>query len=174
LRGGECYGGTALLVFHLARSARTRPSNAHKEVGRLLDAGLVVDRRVGRSRLIHADENHELFRPLSEIVLKTFGPRTAISRKLTAIGGIDEAYIFGSWARRYSGEPGPAPHDVDVLVVGAPERREMNRAIEELQDEIGKEVGLVTVTASDWSQHASGFLRTVKNSPMVSLIEKDR
>lgn len=50
----------------------------------------------------------------------------------------------------------------------------MNRAIEELQDEIGKEVGLVTVTASDWSQHASGFLRTVKNSPMVSLIEKDR
>jgi predicted nucleotidyltransferase len=30
---------------------------------------------------------------------------------------IDEVFIFGSWAARYHGEPGPSPNDVDVAVV---------------------------------------------------------
>ena len=36
--------------------------------------------------------------------------------------GIDALYLFGSWAARYSGVEGQAPGDVDVLVVGHPDR----------------------------------------------------
>lgn len=31
---------------------------------------------------------------------------------------MDQAYIYGSWAARYLGEPGPVPQDVDVLAIG--------------------------------------------------------
>jgi predicted nucleotidyltransferase len=37
---------------------------------------------------------------------------------LATIDGVAEAYIYGSWAARYHGEPGSIPADVDVLVVG--------------------------------------------------------
>ncbi len=32
--------------------------------------------------------------------------------------GVQEAFVFGSWAARYMGEPGAAPRDIDVVVIG--------------------------------------------------------
>jgi predicted nucleotidyltransferase len=34
---------------------------------------------------------------------------------------MEHASVFGSWAQRYLGEPGPAPTDIDLLVVGRPD-----------------------------------------------------
>ena len=36
--------------------------------------------------------------------------------------GADQVLIFGSWAARCHQQPGPPPHDLDVLVVGEPAR----------------------------------------------------
>ena len=35
-----------------------------------------------------------------------------------AIRGIGEAYLFGSWARRYVGERGAPPGNIDVVIIG--------------------------------------------------------
>lgn len=53
--------------------------------------------------------------------LKAVGPVQVLSENLRRINGIEQAFIFGSWARRYHGETGVAPSDVDVFVVGDPE-----------------------------------------------------
>jgi hypothetical protein len=45
--------------------------------------------------------------------------RLAGSVALSAVSlGSREAFLFSSLAARYLGEPGPAPHGIDVLVVG--------------------------------------------------------
>ncbi len=160
-----------LSISDLARAANTQVSNAYNEVGRLQAADLVQDRRVGRSRLVRANQEHELFRPLSEIIVKTYGPRTTLSRALTGFDGVDAAYIFGSWAQRYLGQPGPAPRDIDVLIIGNPDRRRLNRLLSEEGDKIGKDVNPVTVTADEWREKKSGFLKTISNLPLVDLYE---
>jgi predicted nucleotidyltransferase len=38
------------------------------------------------------------------------------------LAGIEAAAIFGSWAARAAGEAGPSPVDVDLLVIGRPDR----------------------------------------------------
>ena len=57
-----------------------------------------------------------------------FGPARVISAELDDIAGINEAYVSGSWAARYSGEAGAAPNDVDILVVGDPDRNDVYEA----------------------------------------------
>ena len=44
------------------------------------------------------------------------------------LAGIERAVIYGSWARRYQGEAGPLPQDVDLLVIGAPAVGEVRAA----------------------------------------------
>ena len=58
-------------------------------------------------------------RPLTDLLAVTYGPLPVLSDLLAGVEGITHAFIYGSWAARYTGEPGPVPGDVDVLVVGA-------------------------------------------------------
>jgi len=61
--------------------------------------------------------------PLTQIIMLTFGPRAVIGEEFANLA-TDQVVIFGSWAARLSGEPGPMPADVDVLVIGDPVDRD--------------------------------------------------
>jgi hypothetical protein len=69
-------------------------------------------------RLVSANREHPLYQALSEVVLYSFGPLEILGDKFADLEGLTAAYIFGSWAARYSGEQGVDPGDVDLLLVG--------------------------------------------------------
>jgi hypothetical protein len=50
-----------------------------------------------------------------------------LAEELGGVEGIDSAYLFGSWAARYAGEAGRPPADLDVPVIGATDRDELDR-----------------------------------------------
>ena len=90
----------------------------HQEVTRLVETGLLGDRKVGTSRLVRSVRDSLLTRPLTDLLAVTYGPLPVLTRSLAGLDGVERAFIYGSWAARYSGEPGPVPGDVDVLVIG--------------------------------------------------------
>ncbi|MGZ6771755.1 MAG: winged helix-turn-helix domain-containing protein [Mycobacteriaceae bacterium] len=81
----------------------------HHEVTRLLNCGLLLDRRQGNFRLVRADMSSVLASPLSELMAVTYGPRAVLADVLTQVDGVDAAYLYGSWAARYQGQPGMVP-----------------------------------------------------------------
>lgn len=101
----------------LARDLDIPLTTLHREVERLEEAGLLSSRRVGRTRLIRAGRRHPAAGPLTELLTVTFGPPQVVAEEFAKLGA-DQVIIFGSWARRFAGETGPFPGDVDVLVVG--------------------------------------------------------
>ena len=93
----------------LAERAGLPYPTVHREVARLLDAGLLVDRRVGRTRLVKGNEQRPLLAPTREILLTVTGPVVLLQEALEDIDGIERAFLFGSFAARAKGEPGPPP-----------------------------------------------------------------
>ncbi len=77
------------------------------EVGKLSEGGLISTRKRGNLRLVRAVTDSPLSRPLTDLLAVTYGP--LLSDMLADVEGITEAYIYGSWAARYRGEPGPPP-----------------------------------------------------------------
>lgn len=158
-----------LSLTDLARRAGVAAPTIMRDVDRLVAGGFLADRRVGRSRLIRVNTEHAMFRPLSEIVLYGYGPVVLLPELLKDIHRIEEAYLYGSWAERYSGVPGNDPADIDVLVVGDPDPAELYEVARRATELLGREVNINTVSEQRWSVASDGFIQTVKSRPLVPI-----
>lgn len=138
-----------------------------KELRRLGDAGILKSNAVGRTKLVAADSDNLYFRPLAELVGLAFGPPLVIAEEFAKVTGIDDLYIYGSWAARQAGEPGATPQDVDVLVLGHPDRDEVYDAARRAQQRLGREVNTTIRTSEQWRKAKDGFARQVRSSPML-------
>lgn len=140
-----------------------------KELRRLTLAGLLRTETIGRSKLVWGDESNPYFRPLAELVLLSFGPPLVIAEEFGKVDGIADLSIYGSWAARAAGEPGGTPHDVDVLVLGRPDRDAVYDAASRAQHRLGREVNTTIRTVEQWTKAHDGFARSVKASPMLPI-----
>lgn len=155
-------------IADLARETGSDPGNLHSEVERLVHAGILADRRVGRTRLLRAGDS-ALVGPLSNLLMLGYGPKIALEDALTGVPGVEHAYIAGSWAARYHGRPGAFPHDVDVIVIGRPDRDDVTEAVIEALRGIGHDGQVVFRSPSAWRDAKDAFTRTAKDSPLVEL-----
>lgn len=163
--------GRDFTLPEIAEMAGAPYSSVHREIDRCESAGLISTRRIGRSRVIAADTNSPYFDGLAEVLVRAFGPPRVLAEELEAIDGVDEAYIFGSWAARHSGwEQGGRPvKDVDVLILGRPDRDELYAAVSRAEARLGREVQVV-IRESGWLEDgADSFHDTVVGRPLVAL-----
>src|SRR6202167_6727587 len=100
----------------LAERLSIDPSNLSKELGRLEREGLFRSEVVGRQKYFQLNREYPLFDEVREIVAKTVGAAPLITQTLKRIEGIDEAYLYGSFASNQQ----DAASDIDVLVIGVP------------------------------------------------------
>lgn len=162
-------------VSDLARHAGIPLTTCQSEVARLESAGLLRSRKVGRSRLVQPDEANPLIAPLTQIILMTFGPRVVIGEEFAAVGA-DAILIFGSWAARVSGEAGPPPADVDVLVIGTGvSRDEVYAAAERAEARLGRAVHPVLRSREAWQDPtADPLLDDVLRRPLIEVMSLPR
>jgi predicted nucleotidyltransferase len=139
------------------------------ELRRLEEAGLFTTRMIGRSKLVRANASNPYYEPLSRLALMSFGPPQVIREEFAALDNAEQLFIFGSWAARYTGEQGPAPHDVDVLIIGAPDRDEVYEAARRAQERLGREVSTTVRKAEQWQGAQDGFARQLRSSPLVEI-----
>ncbi len=158
-------------IAELEQAARIPQQTVSREVNRLLRAGLLRDRRVGRLHFIRPNDASPYFSDLSGLLLKALGPQPVLAERLNDLQGIEEAYIFGSWARRYKGEPGQPPGDIDVLIVGEPDVEAVYAACSAASEVLRQTVNPVILPVADWTSGQSGFVRELRAGPLVALQE---
>ena len=156
-------------LAEVARDLGLDPGGVAREATRLEQAGLITSTRVGRQRHVRANTDSPYFQPLRDLLARAYGPPRLIGCALAQLEEIERALIYGSWAARFHGQPGPPPNDIDVLVVGGPQRRLLARCVRELSEQLGLEIDPHVVSPSDYERGASGFLRTIKKGPLVEL-----
>jgi DNA-binding transcriptional ArsR family regulator len=150
----------------LARRLDMAVSTVHLEVGRLVDAGILSERQVGRSRLVRANRDSRLFPVLSQLMLLTYGPAVVIAEEFRDVGASADVAIFGSWAARYAGTVGAAPNDIDVLVVGDKvSRLAVDAAAQRSEDRLRIQVNPVVMAPARWQAGDDPFAAQIKAGP---------
>ena len=160
-------------LTELAELVGTSAATVGREIARAKQVGVVQVRVVGRTKLVSANTSSEYFEPLAQLVLLAFGPKGLLTEALDKCPGIEAAYLYGSWAARYEGVQGPPPRDIDLLVIGNPDRSAVYAALEPIEGKLSHPIQVTFRTPEQWEEASDPFIATVRSRPLVRLTAKE-
>jgi DNA-binding transcriptional ArsR family regulator len=159
-----------LSLTEIASRTGTPHPSVHREIQRAEQAGLVTTRKVGSTRLVRANTDSPYYSGLAEVLTRAFGPPAVLTQALRLLPGITAAYIYGSWAARHEGQAGQRPvADIDVLILGEPNRDELYAALSAVEERLGRPVQATIRTPARLASGTGSFHDTVTGRPMIEL-----
>jgi DNA-binding transcriptional ArsR family regulator len=163
-----------LSLTEIAGRTRTPHPSVYREIQRAEQAGLVTTRKVGNTRLVRANTDSPYYAGLAEVLTRAFGVPAVLAEVLSPLQGITEVYVYGSWAARHEGHNGPRPvGDIDVLILGAPDRDQLYTALSDAETRLGRPVQ-ATIREPGWLESGTGaFHDTLTSRPTLRLVIPD-
>ncbi len=137
-----------LYVNELSRKLALDKRNLVKKLHELEKDGILRCEIRGNLRLYGVNPEFPLYQEYRRIVLKTVGVEEQLRKIMTETPGIKEAYIYGSYAQ----DALSAHSDLDLLVVGDHEIKALQRKINLLQREIGREINSVNISEAEFKK----------------------
>ena len=156
----------------LAERLSIDPSNLSKELGRLEREGLFRSEVSGRQKYFQLNREYPLFDEVRGIVAKTIGAIPLIAQAFRKIEGVEEAFLYGSFARNQQ----DAASDIDVLVVGKPPDEALAEVARKLERQLGREINYTVLTRKELNSRRArkdAFLENVWHNKRVSLVAAD-
>lgn len=144
-------------VRDLAKHLHVDPSNLSKELARLEREGLFRSEVSGRQKYFLLNRKYPLFTEVRSIVAKTVGAVPVLTDSLQKIEGIQEAYLYGSFARNQQ----DAASDIDVLVIGEPKPEILADVARKLEQRLGREINYTVLTPKELR------LRRARKDPFI-------
>jgi predicted nucleotidyltransferase len=96
-----------------------------------------------------------------------------LAEELDGVEGVERAYLFGSWAARYTGEAGRSPADLDLLIIGAPDRDDLDDAAQRAESRLAREVNVTIRSPAWWREGTDGFHTDVTRRPLVPVFSEE-
>lgn len=158
----------AWTMQELASTLGAPQSSVHRELGRAEAAGMIRRDATARPHQFRAATDEPLHEPLATLLRRSVG----VERELeTALQRPDVlgAVIYGSWA---DGTRRPNS-DVDVLVVGNADLRELRRVVRPIGKTAGRTIDLTILTADELKRllaDRSSFARRLLEAPTTPLV----
>jgi len=156
-------------IGEIGEMAGVSQATVSKEILRLEEHGLVRSRKIGRTKLVSPNWDLPWAPELRSILMQTVGVLGQLGFALSTVDGVEEAFIFGSWAARYLGEVGHQPADIDVLVIGQAELGAVRAASRQVQADLRVEVNPIVVDRARWEGNDDPFLEQVRSGPLVPI-----
>jgi DNA-binding transcriptional ArsR family regulator len=159
-----------LSLTEIATRVGVPHSSVYREVQRAEQAGLFTSRKVGNTRLVRANTASPYYAGLAEVLTRAFGVPAVLAEVLRDVSGIAAVYVYGSWAARHEGQTGQRPvGDIDVLVLGEPDRDQLYAALGAAEKRLARPVQ-ATIRDRAWLESGSGaFHDTVTSRPLFRL-----
>jgi predicted nucleotidyltransferase len=144
------------------------PSNLSKDLRRLEEEGLFTSQMEGRQKYFSLDRSYALFEEVRSIVEKTIGVVPLLSATLITIKGVEEAWLYGSFAR----EQQNSGSDIDVLVLGKPNSHTLAEKMGALELRLGREINYTVMGPDEFKARRArkdAFLEDVWRNKRVPL-----
>ncbi len=114
-------------------------------------------------------DNSPIAAEVRSLVQKTIGIEATIRRALASVEGIEQAFLFGSYAR---GNDRPTS-DVDLFVVGSVDQERLTERLADVERSLGRDVNVVTYEPAEFDRlraERDRFVENVLAAPRVVLL----
>lgn len=143
--------------------------NLFRKLKELEDIGILVSEKRGNQKYFSLNKNYSLLNETQKAFNAKYGIARLLKEKLQKIKGIEEAYIFGS----YANDKMDQGSDIDVLLVGSHSTIEAKRMVLPLQKEVGREINIVDITPKELEtckQEGDDFIKNIFSHKIIKVI----
>ena len=152
----------------LAQALDAPASSVHRELGRAQRAGIIHRSAAARPHRFQAATEDPLYEPVAELLRRSVGVEQQLRVTLQR-SGVLAAVIYGSWA----GGTRRPDSDIDVLVIGDADLRELRRCVRPIGKAAGRTIDLTVLSVDEFQRllaEESSFARSVLQAPTTSLV----
>lgn len=151
----------------MERLLRYSAGTLARELHRFSQEGLLLREARGKEVFYRLNRSHPLYAEIKGIVEKTRGIPVRLAEGLQPIKSIQQAYIYGSFAK---GTPA-ANSDIDLLLIGK-ETPASKKLLKDLETRFGRTLNATTYALAEFEANrrdASEFLFEVMRGPLIQL-----
>ena len=152
----------------LSRMLNKAPGVFQKDINNLETEGIIISNFIGRSRFFKLNKQYPLYKEYRSIIIKTIGLEKIISKKLHNIKGINNAFIFGSYAQGTTDNFS----DIDIIIVGDTNEKILEKIFLPLEKEFNREINytLYNPEEFDKKKKINPFLKNILDKKIIKLI----
>jgi len=143
----------SLYVNELSRNLALDKRNFVKKIKELETEGILKSQSRGNLVFYSINRDYPLYNEYRKIVIKTIGFEEMLRNALKNIKAINDAYIYGSYAKNKM----DTHSDIDLLVVGSHNIISLQKKLNKIQKEINREINVVNMDEKE-------FKRKIKNN----------
>lgn len=142
--------------------------NLYRKLKELENSGILMSENVGRQKYFSLNKKSPLLNAVKKTFEAEFGVEKTIKKALSKLEGLQDSYIFGSFA---SGKMS-SESDIDILLVGSHSSLDAKRLLLPLQKKLGRELNIVDMTTEDLRKRRKmkdDFLKNVFSKKIIDL-----
>lgn len=133
-------------INELARILELDPKNTETKLKEFERKGLFNSEFRGKERYFFLAKGNPVLENYRQIFLKTYGIEKRLKDMLRGIKGLEEAYLFGS----YANDTMDSSSDIDILAIGSHPVLELQRGIAKLQKDVGREFNVTNLSRKEF------------------------
>jgi len=142
--------------------------NLSKELSRLEDLGIFISSNRGKEKYFSLNKEYPLYEELKSVVSKTIGVEGSLKEAMEKFEGIKIAFIYGSFAQGKDN----SLSDIDILVIGNPDKDKLMEKIELLEKKFKREVNYNIYSEKELKARLDGkdsFILNIIKRPKIML-----
>jgi len=143
--------------------------NIRRELIKLESTGLFLSESKGNLLYYYLNQSYPLFKELKSIIFKTSGVPRMLHNVLEKFDDIDQAFIYGSFAKREEREDS----DIDLLIIGKIDEDKLIEEVGKLERKLQREINYAIYEKEDFKkkkEEGNSFILDISKEKKIFLI----
>lgn len=144
------------------------PGNLSKELKRLEREGIFTSIIRGKQKYFSLNAKHPLYKEIKSVIFKTIGIEGSLKKIINGLEGVKLSFIYGSFAK----DKENSASDIDLFIVGGPDRDKAMEQIEALEKKIQREINYNIYPEKEFKarlKKRDSFLINIMKRPKIIL-----
>lgn len=155
-------------VNELARLLKLDPGNTFKKLKEFEAQGILLSKSSGKQKYYSLNAKYPWLKEYEKLYEAKFGFSKELKEKLNSLEGLEEAFIFGSFAKgNFSDES-----DIDLLVIGKHDFKELAKVISNLESRFSREINVVDFEKGEFlkrKKSGDDFIKNILSNKIIKI-----
>lgn len=155
-------------INELADILEVDPGNLFRKLREFEEEGILISEKKGNQKYFTLNKRYPLIREIKKTYEVKYGLVNHLKEIVAKINGLEEAYIFGSYATNSLQQES----DIDILLVGKHFPLEAKRKILPLQNEIKREINIIDLSSDDFrlrKKKKDEFIKNIFSKKIIKI-----